>query len=82
MTSGLAVPGGDPSQLLSLASELEVLGAETGNLGGSTRQTGTSIVDSAGWTGDGATSFSGFAENLGQGVSSGSGCPRGGRARN
>ena len=69
MSAGLPVPGGDPAQLQSLADELEVLGIETGNLGGSTRQTGTSIVESSDWTGDGATSFSGFAENLGQGVS-------------
>jgi hypothetical protein len=69
MNAGLPVPGGDPAQLQSLADELEVLGMETGNLGGSTRQAGTSIVESSDWTGEGATSFSGFAENLGQGVS-------------
>ncbi|HUA27746.1 MAG TPA: hypothetical protein VMC03_02590, partial [Streptosporangiaceae bacterium] len=68
-TSGeMAVPGGDPAQLQTLADQLEVLGKETGNLGASTRQAGTSIPSGADWTGDAADSFSAFADDLGQGA--------------
>lgn len=66
--NGLAVPGGDPAKLQSLADELEVLGTETANLGASTRQATESIRSAAEWTGDASDSFSAFASNLGRGA--------------
>ncbi|HTW01395.1 MAG TPA: hypothetical protein VMF87_13940 [Streptosporangiaceae bacterium] len=68
MSGGLAVPGGDPVQLQTLADQLEVLGKETGNLGASTRQAAAAIPSGADWTGDAADSFSAFAGDLGQGA--------------
>jgi uncharacterized protein YukE len=67
------MPGGDPAQLETLADQLEVLGIETGNLGADTTRAATSIPSDADWTGDAADSFSGFAENLGQGASAAEG---------
>jgi hypothetical protein len=70
VTSGLAVPAGDPAQLDALAAQLRELGTQTGDLGANTLKTAASVLADSDWTGQGASSFADFAADLGGGVGS------------
>jgi hypothetical protein len=70
VTSGLAVPGGDPAQLNALSDQLQELGTQTANLGSDTLKASASILADSDWTGQAAGSFADFAVDLGGGMGS------------
>jgi hypothetical protein len=70
VTGGLDVPGGDPAQLDTLASQLKGLGTQTADLGTDTLKAAASTLADSDWTGQAAGSFAEFAVDLGGGIGS------------